>query len=62
MDDQPKLSEAEWELVIDLLHRERNELPTEIHHTDDSALRLKLRERRRMVQRLLHRLPNVEFV
>ncbi len=62
MDDQPKLSEAEWELVIELLHRERNELPTEIHHTDASDLRLKLRERRRMVERLLHRLPNVEFV
>ena len=31
MTGQPILSQAEWELVSDLLVREQNELPVEIH-------------------------------
>jgi repressor of nif and glnA expression len=53
---QPVLSEAEWALVVELLERERGELPAEIHHTRTSALREQLRQRLEMVEGLLARL------
>ena len=56
MNTRPDLSEAEWELVIELLQREQSELPTEIHHTRVSAMRDALRKRRESVQQLLTRL------
>ena len=56
MREQPLLSDAEWALLIELLERERYELPAEIHHTRTCALRDELRERLAMVERLLHRL------
>ncbi len=56
MADQPKLSEAEWDLVVELLQREQGELPPEIRHTRTSTLREELRRREQMVQDLLHRL------
>ena len=42
MNEQPKLSEAEWALVIDLLQQERDQLPAEIHHTRSAAFREEL--------------------
>jgi hypothetical protein len=54
--EQPKLSEAEWALLIDLLHQERDQLPAEIHHTRSAAFRDELQHRRRMVETLLERL------
>jgi len=50
------LSEAEWELVVELLEHERAELPVEIRHTRTSSLRDELHRRREVVLRLLDRL------
>lgn len=56
MYDEPKLSEAEWALIVELLERERSELPVEIHHTRSSSVRGELHERSEMVRSLLVRL------
>ena len=56
MNKQPKLSEAEWELVIDLLQEEHDELPAEIHHCDVTSYREELQHRHAMVKNLLERL------
>ena len=56
MYDEPRLSEAEWALVLELLERERSELPVEIHHTRSSSVRTELQERAEMVRGLLGRL------
>lgn len=55
MNEQPHLSEAEWGLVIELLEREHNELPTEIHHTQTPSVRDELRTRQAAVRALLER-------
>jgi len=62
MNDRPNLTEAEWMLVVELLQREQNELPTEIHHTRSSSLRDELRARRKMVDGLLQRLKTPQPV
>jgi hypothetical protein len=56
MCDQPKLSELEWDLIVELLEQERSELPVEIHHTRNSGVRGELHERAELVQNLLARL------
>jgi hypothetical protein len=56
MYDQPKLSEEEWALVLELLERERGELPVEVHHTRNSQVRGDLQRRAHVVQELLNRL------
>ena len=56
MFEEPRLSEAEWALMIELLERERNELPVEIHHTRSSSVRAELHQRAEMVRGLLNRL------
>jgi predicted mannosyl-3-phosphoglycerate phosphatase (HAD superfamily) len=56
MNDQPVLSEGEWALVVDLLEREKADLPAEIHHTRTATVRAELHERLDMVRRLLDRL------
>ncbi len=56
MHDQPRLSAAEWELIVELLERERAELPVEIHHTRSSEYRDELHRRAKMVQDLLDQL------
>ncbi len=56
MNEQPKLSEAEWALVIELLQREQHDLPAEIHHTRVASFREDLRRRAEMVNSLLERL------
>jgi len=60
MKTQPTLSETEWNLVVELIERERTELPAEIHHTRTSSVRQALHERLDMVDRLLERLRNRE--
>jgi hypothetical protein len=52
----PNLSEQEWTLLIDLLEREQDELPVEIHHCRVATFREHLHERLQMVQGLLERL------
>jgi hypothetical protein len=56
MYDEPRLSDGEWALVVELLERERNELPVEIHHTDNANVRNELHHRAEMVRELLARL------
>jgi hypothetical protein len=56
MYDEPKITEAEWALIVEMLERERSELPVEIHHTRSSSVRAELQERSEMVRSLLVRL------
>ena len=53
---RPELSEEEWELVIGLLQRERDELPSEIRRSRTSSYHDQLQRRGKMVQELLERL------
>ncbi len=62
MYNQPELNEDEWGLIGELLERERDELPTEIHHTRNHDLRQILQRRREMVERLLSKVPKEELV
>lgn len=59
MDSQPRLSEADLELILELLQRERGELPAEIHHCRVSSVREELRQRLQRVRRLLEQLHPV---
>jgi hypothetical protein len=52
---QPVLTEAEWGLILELLARERRELPIEIHHTSTRRYREELRERLRQIEEMLER-------
>ncbi len=56
MYDEPKLSDGEWALIVELLEHERSELPVEIHHTRSSSVRAELQECAEMVRSLLARL------
>lgn len=56
MSEQPKLSEAELTLVIELLQREHHDLPTEIHHCRVTSYRDELKHRHEIVRSLLERL------
>jgi len=50
------LSEAEWELVLELIRSELSTLPTEIRHTRTATMREELRRRQATLQALLDRL------
>ncbi len=54
--NDPKLSEGEWALIVELLVREQEELPVEIHHCRVASFREDLRRRLEMVHGLLERL------
>jgi hypothetical protein len=56
MYDEPRLSDDEWNLIVELLDCELSELPTEIHHTHNSEVRAELQSRMDLVRRLLERL------
>lgn len=56
MHEQPKLTEAEWSLLRELLESEEGELPAEIHHCRVSRVREQLRLRLERVRQLLGRL------
>ena len=53
---QPELSDAEWALIVELVQRERSELPPEIHHTRTMAMREDLHRRLELVENLLKKL------
>jgi hypothetical protein len=53
---QPALTGNEWGLVVELLERENDELPVEIHHTEAPKMRDDLHERAALVKNLLERL------
>ena len=61
-EQQPQLSQAEWGLVLQLLEAERQELPTEIHHTDNQAFHEELQDRKRAVDDLVARLKRTVSV
>ena len=56
MDEQLHLSRAEWDLIVELLQREHNDLPVEIHHCQVASYREELHRRQELVQRLLDRM------
>lgn len=56
MTHQLELSDAEWELLIQLLERERGDLPSEVRHSRLRSTRDQLREREDTVHQLLDRL------
>jgi len=56
MVEQPVLTEAEWEIVYELLNHERRDLPAEIHHTLTRPIRDQLKERLRLIETLLRKL------
>jgi hypothetical protein len=59
MIDPPELSMEEWALLLQLLERERGDLPVEIRHTRTRSVRDELRRREEMVDDLLQRLRAV---
>ena len=62
MYDEPRLSDEEWDLIVELLECERNELPAEIHHTRNASVRVELQQRADLVRRLLDRLRQTAAV
>jgi len=58
----PVLDKAEWDLVMELLERERREIPVEIHHADRSDTRQQLHHRRDLVEGLLRRLEATSVI
>jgi hypothetical protein len=56
MQEPPCLSAEEWGLVLELLERERRELPAEIRHTRTVSVREELRNREQLIDGLLQRL------
>jgi hypothetical protein len=56
MNQQLRLSEDEWALIVELLESERSELPVEIHHTRTASVRQELHRRADMIEGLLQRL------
>lgn len=59
MEQRTSFSEQEIELLVDLLRREREELPAQIHHTDSHDLRERFRQRQQTVESLLERLQKL---
>jgi len=55
----PALTQAEWDVIIELLKRERSDLPAEIHHTRTTEMRDQLHQRLELVDRLLARLSGL---
>jgi hypothetical protein len=49
---QPILAKEEWDLVIELVERERKELHAEIHQTDSRSYRAEISQRLDLVDRL----------
>ena len=50
------LTPQEWELLATLVKNELDQLPHEIHHTDNRQYREDLKAQRQVLQRLLERL------
>ena len=53
---QPVLTEAEWNVVLELLIHQRRDLLVEIRHTSTRKYRDELRERLQIVEEILQRL------
>lgn len=62
MNDQPKLSDAEWGLIAQLLDQELNELPAEIHHCRNQQMKLDLQQRLETVRQVRERIRGLATV
>lgn len=51
-----ELSEAEWDLMLQLLEAERRELPTEIRHTGRTEVHDQLKQRQETVDHIIERM------
>jgi len=61
MDNEPKLNSAEWEIVFELLDRERRTIPQEIRHAHDNISdQDHLRMRFFVVEGLLEKIQTLE--
>jgi len=56
MNEQLKLSRAEWSLIVELLQREHDDLPVEIRHCRVASYREELHHRQELVRGLLDRM------
>ncbi|MDR3615806.1 MAG: hypothetical protein P4L53_19765 [Candidatus Obscuribacterales bacterium] len=56
MCDKNSITVSEWKLLLQLLERERAELPPEIHHSELQDTKLHLRDRLRLVDELMPKL------
>lgn len=56
MDDNRVLSEAEWEVITELLEEQSRDLPREIRHTCSRTYREQLQRRLKIIDALLERL------
>lgn len=56
---RPVLTEAEWNIILELLARERRDLPIEIHHTSTRKYRDMLRDRLRTIEQLLEQFESI---
>jgi hypothetical protein len=51
--DEPKFTDEQWALILELVEQERDELPSEIHHTGKTSVREELQHRLELVNPLL---------
>ena len=56
MNGESMLTDAQWAIVIELLQRERRELPSELHHSQARSVRDGLRHRLEEIDALLEKL------
>jgi hypothetical protein len=56
MNEHLKLSRPEWTVIVELLQREHDDLPVEIHHCSVASYREELQRRQAVVQGLLDRM------
>ena len=56
MNEHLEMSREEWELVVELLENEHDDLPVEIHHCRVNAYRDELRRKQLLVQGLWDRM------
>jgi len=54
-----ELTRQEWEVVLELLRAEREELPVEIHHTDNREVLAHLKDRLKLVDGLIEKVDGV---
>jgi hypothetical protein len=54
------VTDKDFDLLLELLESERNNLRTEMHHTDAMKLKEELGERYRMIERLIERFRSLQ--
>jgi len=59
MFDRNSITVSEWKLLLQLLERERGELPPEIHHSELRDTKRHLHDRLRLVDEFLPKLKRI---